>query len=204
MREAAAPPLAVPDRLRLPFLFDAARLQAELSRLPASAWVPHFNPRDHEGEWSGVALRSTDGAASRLQPGSPTRDGFQDTPLLEGLPALREVLATFQCPVGAARLLKLAPGARILEHTDYNLGFDDGEVRLHVPITTHPNVAFFLAGQRVALQPGECWYFDFNLPHRVDNPTGTDRVHLVVDCRVDEWLRAVFAEAMGTPRSRMP
>ncbi len=191
------PPLLVPDRLRLPLRFDTERLQRELARVPPSAWVPHFHAHHHEGGWSGVPLRSVGGAGDRLQPGSPTRERHEDTPLLERLPAFREALAAFRCPLGAARLLKLAAGARILEHTDYNLGFDDGEVRLHVPITTHPDVAFFLAGQRVVLQPGECWYLDFNLPHRVENPSATDRVHLVVDCRVDGWLRAVFEEAVA-------
>jgi hypothetical protein len=193
----SVPPLLVPDRLRLPFRFDAERLQRELERVPPSAWVPHFHPHQYEGGWSGVPLRSVSGAEGRLQPGSPTRERHEDTPLLEHLPAFREVLAAFGCPVGAARLLRLAAGARILEHTDYNLGFDDGEVRLHVPVTTHPDVAFFLAGERVVLQPGECWYLDFNLPHRVDNPGATDRVHLVVDCQVDGWLRAVFAQAVA-------
>lgn len=191
------PPLIVPDRLRLPFRFDAARLQEDLARMPPASWVPHFNTRYYEGEWSGVPLRSVGGIEGRIYPDPTARESYADTPALERYPAFREVLSTFQCPIGSARLLKLAAGARIREHTDYNLGFDDGEVRLHIPIVTHPDVAFFLTGRRVVLQPGECWYLDFNLPHRVENPSDVDRVHLVLDCRVDDWLRSVFEEAVA-------
>ncbi|NOJ78290.1 aspartyl/asparaginyl beta-hydroxylase domain-containing protein [Myxococcus xanthus] len=187
----------VPDRLRLPFHFDVAPLQQELAALPAEAWVPHFNKREYEGEWSGVPLRSIGGMEGRIYPDPTGRERYADTPLLARCPALRAVLATFQCPIGAARLLKLAAGARIREHTDYNLGYADGEVRLHVPITTHPDVAFFLGGERVILQPGECWYLDFNRPHRVDNPSDTDRVHLVLDCDVNDWMRDVFMRAVN-------
>ncbi|MCP3137687.1 aspartyl/asparaginyl beta-hydroxylase domain-containing protein [Pyxidicoccus xibeiensis] len=188
---------SVPDRLRLPFRFDVAGLQADLASLPPGTWVPHFNKGYYEGDWSGVPLRSIGGMEGRIYPDPTGRESYADTPLLSRCPAFRAALAAFQCPIGSARLLKLAAGARIREHTDYNLGFDDGEVRLHIPIVTHPDLAFFLAGQRVVLQPGECWYLDFNLPHRVENPSDTDRVHLVLDCVVDDWLRAVFADAIS-------
>jgi hypothetical protein len=47
------------------------------------------------------------------------------------------------------------------------------------------------------MQPGECWYLNFDLPHRVQNLGATDRVHLVVDCQVNDWLRAMIASAVG-------
>ncbi|MFP2927567.1 aspartyl/asparaginyl beta-hydroxylase domain-containing protein [Pyxidicoccus sp. 3LG] len=190
-------PSSVPDRLRLPFHFDAAGLQEDLAGLPSETWVPHFNKGYYEGEWSGAPLRSIGGMEGRIYPDPTGRESYADTPLLARCPAFRAALSTFKCPIGSARLLKLAAGARIREHTDYNLGFEDGEVRIHIPIVTHPDVAFFLAGQRVVLQPGECWYLNFNLPHRVENPSTTDRVHLVLDVVVDDWLRAVFAETLA-------
>ncbi|WP_426730850.1 aspartyl/asparaginyl beta-hydroxylase domain-containing protein [Myxococcus faecalis] len=189
-----APP-SVPDRLRLPLRFDVSRLQEELARVPSAAWVPHFNTRFYEGEWSGVPLRSVGGMEGRIYPDPTARQEYADTPLLGRHPAFREALAMFRCPIGSARLLKLAARANIREHTDYNLAFEDGEVRIHVPIVTHPEVRFVLSGQRVDMRPGECWYLNFNLPHRVDNSGDTDRVHLVLDCVVDDWLRDVFARA---------
>jgi len=37
---------------------------------------------------------------------------------------------------------------------------------------------------------------DFSLPHRVLNPSPEDRVHLVIDCEVNSWLRQIF-ESLG-------
>ena len=91
------------------------------------------------------------------------------------------------------RLLRLKAGSHIREHRDYRLGYEDGEVRLHIPVVTNPDVAFFLAGERVIMAAGECWYLNVNLPHRVDNYSTTDRTHLVVDCVVNEWLTALFS-----------
>ena len=39
---------------------------------------------------------------------------------------------------------------------------------------------------------GEAWYLDLNLRHRVDNHSDTDRIHLVIDCVVNDWVRALF------------
>jgi aspartyl/asparaginyl beta-hydroxylase (cupin superfamily) len=102
------------------------------------------------------------------------------------------VLATFQCELEAVRLLKLRAGSSIREHKDYNLGYEDGEVRFHIPVLTNPDVEFYLNQQRVVMNEGECWYLNFNLPHRVVNNSVTDRVHLVIDCVVNDWVRALL------------
>jgi aspartyl/asparaginyl beta-hydroxylase (cupin superfamily) len=104
------------------------------------------------------------------------------------------VLAGFSCPLLAVRLLRLKVGSRIREHTDLNLGYEDGEIRVHVPIHTNPGVEFYLAGQRVILNEGECWYINTSLPHRVVNAGEADRIHLVIDCVVDDWVRDLFEE----------
>ena len=177
---------------QLPLTFDAARLQADVARIPAGEWIPHFNSRYHEGGWSGVALRAIAGTKGRLysDPGA-AQDAYADTPLLARCPGVREALAAFQCPLRSVRLLKISAGSGIREHTDYNLGYEDGEIRLHVPITTNPGVAFYLDGRRLVMSAGECWYLNFNLPHRVHNGGATDRIHLVIDCAVDEWVRSI-------------
>jgi hypothetical protein len=38
------------------------------------------------------------------------------------------------------------------------------------------------------MKEGECWYLNFNLPHRVKNSGTADRIHLVIDCVVNDWL----------------
>lgn len=178
--------------LKLPLLFAPERLTADLEKIEADDWVPHFNTAYYEGLWSGVSLRSVGGVAKQLYP-DPTATTFADTPILARCPYFQEVLATFQCPLEAARLLRLSAGSSIREHRDFKLGYEDGVMRVHIPIITSPDVEFFLEGQKVSMQVGECWYLNVNLPHRVDNQSTIDRIHLVIDCIVDDWVHSLFA-----------
>ncbi|ATQ43030.1 aspartyl/asparaginyl beta-hydroxylase domain-containing protein [Caulobacter mirabilis] len=186
-------------RLKLPFRFDVARMRAEVGSLADGDWIPHYNARDYEGEWSGVALRSTGGRDGWLFPAPPGGEPYADTPTLGRLPYLAQVLGTFECPLETARLLRLHAGSSIREHVDHALGYEDGLARLHVPIVTSPEVVFYLDGAPVPMGEGECWYFDARRPHRVDNRGVEHRVHLVIDCIVDGWLAGVFAEAGFAP-----
>jgi len=186
----------VPDRLRLPISADADALRAEVFALPDDAWVPHFNTQYYEGDWSGVALRSIGGSLA-LYP-DPTRTDYADTPWLDVCPAARALLERFRAPLLSARYLRVGPGSRIREHSDLDLGFADGEVRIHCPVTTSPQVQFLLAGETIVMQPGELWYLDLNQKHAVTNDGTEARVHLVIDCVVNEWLEAQFANALAS------
>lgn len=176
---------------QLPFHFGPHALQDDLAQLAADNWVAHFNQHYYEGEWSGVALRATDGLANRLY-NNPNQLNFTDTPALARCPNLQAVLANFHCPLTSVRLLKLAAGAVIREHSDPDLHHEYGEVRLHIPLLTNPEVEFFLANERIVMKEGECWYLNLSLPHRVVNRGETDRIHLVVDCLVNDWLRTII------------
>ncbi|MDQ6804013.1 MAG: aspartyl/asparaginyl beta-hydroxylase domain-containing protein [Actinomycetota bacterium] len=190
--------MIVPDLVRLPLSFDAAALAAEALALGAEDWVPHFNRDIYEGEWGGVALRSVGGVATQLYPDPAAQAPFADTETLDRCPELRRALDQFHCPLLAARLLVLAPGAVINEHRDYRLGWADGEIRVHIAVVTSPDVEFVLDGRRVELAAGQAWYLNLSLPHRVANRSAVNRIHLVVDCVVDDWLRGAMAEAVQT------
>lgn len=190
------PPVGHAPSARLPWHFDAGALRSDVDALTPADWVAHFNTRNYEGDWSGAALRSVGGQEGRLYPDPTAGSAFADTLLLSRCPGVKVVLNRLRCPLLAVRFLKLGPGSRILEHTDLNLGYDDGEVRIHVPVATDSSVEFLLDGRRVEMGAGEAWYLDLNLRHSVDNPGRTPRVHLVIDCVVDGWLRQVLAEAL--------
>ncbi|HEX7956022.1 MAG TPA: aspartyl/asparaginyl beta-hydroxylase domain-containing protein [Pyrinomonadaceae bacterium] len=177
---------------KLPLAFDAAALKADLERIPAGEWVAHFNRGDYEGEWKGLALRSTTGRANQLFTFAQDTTEAADTPVLGQCPYFRRVLAAFECPIHAARLLSLGPGSKILEHSDVDLGGEDGLLRVHVPVVTDGRVEFFVGGRRLLMAEGEAWCIDFSLPHRVTNGSDKDRVHLVVDCRVNGWLESLL------------
>lgn len=187
----------LPDRLCLPLRFDAARMLGDVSRIEAGYWTPHFNRDEYTGAWDGVALLAREGDAARLYPSRDDEAGCRPTPVLERCPYLTEVLAAFGCRLVSARLLRLAPGARIHEHRDYDLGPDCGRLRLHIPIQTGEDVRFIVGGQRVRMSAGETWYMDFGLLHRVENRGSVDRVHLVVDCINDDWLQNLMTQALA-------
>ncbi|HSB09386.1 MAG TPA: aspartyl/asparaginyl beta-hydroxylase domain-containing protein [Blastocatellia bacterium] len=179
--------------LKLPLTFDVEGLEADLNLIASDEWVRHFNDRYYEGEWSGVALRAVDGASNTIYPDPTKAESYADTPLLSRCGSIQRALGKLECPVRSARLLKLGAGARIIEHRDHSLSLEDGEIRLHVPITTSPLVDFYLNGERIEMKSGECWYINANLPHKVNNRSDTARVHLVIDCKVNDWLLAVVA-----------
>jgi len=180
---------------KLPLSFDPAPMKRDLELLATEYWLAHFNTRYFEGEWSGVALRSIGGDAGQIYPDPHAKGSVENTQILDLCLNLQSALAAFKCPIRSARLLKLAAGAYIKEHRDYNLSLADNEARLHIPIITNPDVEFFLDAERVEMREGECWYLDFSLPHWVRNGGTADRVHLVIDCEVNEWLSGLIERA---------
>src|ERR1039457_1794457 len=132
--------------LKLPMNFDVGRLQADLAGIRPEEWTAHFNTSYYDGLWSGVALRTTEGAHVPLSP-DPSKRTYVDLPVLERCPYIVEVLAGFHCPLQLVRLLKLSPGSIIKEHRDYNLSYEDGEVRVHIPVQTNPAVEVAVGGK---------------------------------------------------------
>lgn len=182
------------NALRLPFTFDPAALKADLEKVAPGEWVPHFNRPYYEGEWSGVSLRSVTGAASHLFPDPTRSDFYADTPLMGRCGYFKRVTEAFECRLESVRLLKLGPGSRIREHSDFDLGFEYRIVRVHVPVRTSAEVEFFVGGERVSMGEGECWYLDLSLDHSVANTGADERVHLVIDCVVNDWVKSVFKQ----------
>ena len=191
-----------PDRLRLPFRFDPALLARDLANLSAAAWVRHYVKQNYEGDWAVIPLRAPAGETHplRMINSDPAARNFVDTPLLDASPYFREVLATFEAPLRTARLMRLTPGSVIKEHHDVALSFEDGTVRLHIPVVTNDAVDFRLNGVRVALEAGSCWYLRLSDPHSVANRGTEDRVHLVVDAFVNDWIGQVFEQALREDR----
>jgi hypothetical protein len=188
----------------LPFRFDPVRLEHDLGCIRTEEWVPHFNTQEYEGEWHGVALRSVNGASSAIYPDPNSDAAFVDTPALARCPYFQAILAELHFPVRSVRLLRLGPDSRIREHRDYKLGYEDGEIRIHIPITTNQDVDFVVNGQKLQMCAGESWYINFNLPHRVVNRGRTPRIHLVIDCAVNDWLRERLPPEVTIPPAPPP
>jgi hypothetical protein len=163
----------LPQRFyRLPVRFDAARLRSEVEALPRDAWTPH--PTGEPGN-SAVRLITVDGGENDRLNGP-----MRMTANLERSPYMRQVLASFGVVWSRSRLLRLAPGAGVAPHSDihYHWFF---RVRMHVPIITLPQVRFMCDGESVHMAPGDAWLFDNWRTHAVQNPTASERIHLVAD-----------------------
>lgn len=194
-----------PDRLRLPHDFEPARLAADLTGVAAgTGWTPHFVQQNYEGDWSVIALRGPAGATHPVQMiySDPTCTEFADTPLLAPARYFRQVLASFACPLQAVRLMRLGPGSTIKEHRDHDLCFEDGTVRIHIPVVTNTEVDFRLNGRRCVMPAGSAWYLRLSDPHSVANLGATERVHLVIDATVNAWVADLFERALAAEAGR--
>jgi hypothetical protein len=187
----------VKDRLKLRLRFDADAMRRDLDHLASSDWVDHFVPQNYEGTWSVLPLRAPAGARHPIQTiySDPSCEVFVNTPLLAQCGYFQQVLAAFECPVHAVRLMKLTPGSTIKPHDDHDLAAEQGRVRLHIPVTTNADVDFRLNGTSIVMSEGECWYLRLRDTHSVANRGQTDRVHLVIDALVNPWLEEQLTSA---------
>lgn len=175
---------------RLPVRFDVDQLVAEIRRMPADAWAPH--PNDIPGN-SSVRLISADGGENDDVAGH-----MQATRHLQASPYLRQVLASFGVVWSRSRLMRLAPGMDVPDHADINHHWFT-RVRVHIPVLTRPEVRFHCGGEQVHMAAGEAWIFDSWRPHRVENPTADERIHLVADTSGSAPFWRLVAQATQLP-----
>jgi hypothetical protein len=157
---------------RLPFRFDAARLAAEALNFPEEAWRAH--PSNFGGNTALILVSANGGINDDLSgPMKPTMH-------LASAPYMRRVMTSFGAVVGRSRLMRLAPGATVPEHTDIDY-YWRSHFRIHVPVVTHPSVRFYCNQKWVHMAAGEAWTFDNWQTHKVQNPSNVTRIHLVMD-----------------------
>lgn len=178
--------------LKLPYLFDAKKLEKEVNSILPGKWTPHFNQGGYKGNWNSIALYAPDGDESRILAVHHQPEILEKTNALKKCTYLQEVLDHFKCEFLSVRLLKLHAGAYIKPHRDYNLGYEDGCFRLHIPIITHADIEFMLNGNLLKMAPGSCWYTNVNYVHSVANKSSKDRIHLVIDGARNEWSDQLF------------
>ncbi|MFK8010116.1 MAG: aspartyl/asparaginyl beta-hydroxylase domain-containing protein [Saprospiraceae bacterium] len=182
------------DRIKLPFTFDVARMTAEIQALNLGNYI-YYDSRP---------LRSPAHLVDPTIPFPPPAEDFADgswtdwldTSILKKCPYLVEVVDFFRehTKVNLVRLLRLAPGAVVKEHTDPTLGLhiEKSVIRLTIPIITNEAVEFFLNGEIVPMQLGECWYLRLTDPHKINNHGTTERINLTIDMIPNEWVRSTI------------
>jgi len=168
-------------------------LQEDILKLLAQPWADHVNKNDYQGRWDVLPLRCLRQHVTAhivLQSFAIAEDDkWEDLPVLDRCPAIQSLLNYLQCPIKSARLMRLTAGAQIKPHRDPGLCMEQGEARLHVPIQTSDSVCFIVDQKIIPMRAGELWYFNADQLHEVYNRGDEDRINLVIDCVVNDWLR---------------
>jgi hypothetical protein len=179
---------------RLPLPFDVKTAQAELVS-PGRKWQAHVNTYHYTGAWEVLPLRSPGGKHDNPVPDLIGESEYADTLYMDQFPSVKALTEKLECPLMSVRFLNLKAGAIIKQHTDPQLAFEQGEARLHLPVFTNAEVEFYCEEERIFLNEGECWYLNASLPHRVSNNSNHDRIHLVIDCQVNDWLARLITSS---------
>jgi len=95
---------------------------------------------------------------------------------------------------GRAMISRLPPGKTITPHCDIgpdptkHYDFEPYWSRFHVVLRGLPGSVFSCGDEQVQMRTGELWCFRGELEHSVVNESAADRVHLVMDFRLDRQL----------------
>lgn len=180
---------------RFPMRFNLQRMKEELEILESKDWLSHYDVNLADG-WTTIPLVTHDGSANNADSQRVGRWGeYKRTSYVKDLPYFSEILNAFKCPHGRIRIMKLMPGTEIRIHRDTFEEVSDyafGQVRLHVPIVTNGKVVFTVAGKDYHLSAGRLHYVNFSKKHYVRNDGDEPRTHLVLDLKVNDFLRDVF------------
>jgi hypothetical protein len=160
--------------LRLRVRIDAARLAAEVARLPAALWGT-----------SGGRIGVHAGAQALFLRGHAPAEGdlpVNDREVLDRLPYARTILEHL-VPAAPLRCLlaRLPHGSGIAPHID-RAGYFAKTIRLHAPVETNDRV-FMMADHRYyRMLPGELWALNNSAMHGVWNghPSAA-RTHMICD-----------------------
>jgi hypothetical protein len=185
--------------LQLPLSFDAARLAADLDRMPKAWWHVHLGPY-HDGNWEAISLWAPNGERTQQ---SSKGGAFAATEALRLCDYVPDVIDTIPGLKNRIRFLKLRAGGQIFAHSDPLHLIDAGIVRIHVPVRTNPSIDFKVHGRRITMRAGQAWYVDVRFRHSVDNPGTEDRVHLVIDVVPNPELTKLFALATSSGKGML-
>ena len=84
-------------------------------------------------------------------------------------------------------IIKMDPKSHIGKHTDGGPILHYSR-RIHIPIITREEIKFTVMDNEVHMKEGGWYEINNQLPHSVDNPTETHRVHMIIDILPDDML----------------
>lgn len=181
------------NAIRFNFHFDVQKMAQELRGIASSFETIHSRSTQDDMLKGIHLITSVAGSGQTADSHS-----YQATPELEKSPYLQSVLDTFKCDKFNFRVHNLTSGGKITLHRDHGRSIKDRVIRIHIPVTTNEEIYFYVNGERVQMQNGECWLADISKPHEVENRSPTDRMQLMIDCDLNEWWEKIL-EDHGVP-----
>lgn len=208
---------------RVPLTVEAEQrreILAEVGKL--TGWHDDF-PFYSDGSWSALSLRGfkPDDPQWGIKPSEMSKSWWAEHPEAKRYTHADWTVMANDCPstvmlvksipwwgrLERVRLLQMSSrngkAATLSRHsdiTDRAAGTRDGAIaRFHIPLITDESItmsAWNLKGRTraVHLPPWSCWYLDARKPHSVINPSGVDRIHLVVDVVSDRHVRKAIVD----------
>jgi hypothetical protein len=165
---------------------EALRIvQREVAQLDEQ-WTSVYSDY-HTGGWQTLSLLNSTS--------KPTDTVIEDckpveTSLLKKMPGTRALLHRLGFEYMWARLARLEPNAFMHEHRDYQELKDARRLRLHIPVITNPFSSIIIDSTRIHLALGHIWKLNPIHRHAAGNFGKEARIHIILDCYVDETLDA--------------
>lgn len=113
-----------------------------------------------------------------------------DQPAMSALPDVKSRILDIMRLVQGERLgrvvvTRLEPGKKILPHSDVLGNYAKYYTRYHLVLQGMPGSLFTCGDETVCMLTGELWWFDASAEHSVANNSKDDRIHMLIDVRVD-------------------
>lgn len=182
-------------------------IREKLLMLPE--FTNHYSNYNKNKSWSALSLRGyTEDPSFITKPIEMSKEWqkensdklfeMQDTPLFGIFPEIKRYCETLGTQIHRVRFMRLKPGGGELQrHTDQVDPESGGALgklaRIHLPIKTNTDVVFTVWDtkgnpQKVHMAEGDVWFLDTRKPHQAINAGNEERIHLVIDVRVEENL----------------
>lgn len=160
-------------------------LMAQLARMPLM-----WNADEMRTTFEGTPHAEVDDILLRF--GAPDGDDLEatDRQEIKDLRGAKEMALQVMGLVGGSRLgrvviTRLAPGKQILPHADTMGDYCKYYTRYHVVLQGLSGSMFGCGDEVVNMKTGEIWWFQASAEHWLKNNSADDRVHMLVDVRID-------------------
>lgn len=148
------------------------------------------------GGWGCIGLR-TYGGDPYIDYVDKTKK-ILSTRLLSKCDYIKKLLDRIPGEKDRVRFMEVKKNTKVFWHYDNNESIDDFDfkknARLHLPIITSNDVKLFLCHQNTQWSEGKLYYGDFSFPHSITNDSNINRIHLIIDTKINDKLLKMFPE----------